>query len=155
MCDKETNHETGKPAKLPLPEENKIANILRRLLIAWLTGVALEFMLLPAESRSLVTLDALKGMSLLRILLLTGIISNVLALLSPLPRWHNIEKWCLPLSFSLLAGLTLQNSYTLPYFCVCLLILLVLIGYAGADYLKRIRIRTKRPLRLQFCFSFT
>lgn len=148
MCRNESDPNTGKAAELRQPNHCPAANIFRRLLIGWLTAVSLVFLSLPEENRSLAALDALKGMSLFWVILLTGILFGTLSALSLLPRWHRLEKWCLPVSFSLLAGPTLQSSYTWPYFCVCLLILLFLIGYAGADYFKRIQFKAKSPCLL-------
>ena len=85
--------------------------LLRRLLLAWLTAAAGEFLLLPAGVRTMNGLQALAAMSLPRLLIVTGI---VLALLDGISRLvdHRAERWMLAGIFAVLAAAALKAART-------------------------------------------
>lgn len=117
--------------------------LIRRALCAWLGAATLEYLLLPAGQRSLVQLDALKGMSLLRFLLIGAGIFLALCLADLLPRRHGagetalrsgraafLARLALPVLFALYAALALAASFTWGTLGGCVLILLLLTVYA-------------------------
>ena len=117
--------------------------LIRRALCAWLGAATLEYLLLPAGQRSLVRLDALKGMSLLRFLLIGAGIFLALCLADLLPRRRGagettlrsgraafLARLALPVLFALYAALALAASFTWGTLGGCVLILLLLTVYA-------------------------
>lgn len=117
--------------------------LIRRAFCAWLGAATLEYLLLPAGQRSLVRLDALKGMSLLRFLLIGAGIFLALCLADLLLRRRGagetalrsgraafLARLALPLLFALYAALALAASFTWGTLGGCVLILLLLTVYA-------------------------
>ena len=103
--------------------------LLRRLLLAWLTAAAGEFLLLPAGVRTMNGLQALAAMSLSRLLIVTGI---VLALLDGISRLvdHRAERWILAGIFAVLAAAALKATFTWAFLAACILVLAALLAYA-------------------------
>ena len=103
--------------------------LLRRLLLAWLTAAAGEFLLLPAGVRTMNGLQALAAMSLSRLLIVTGI---VLALLDGISRLvdHRAERWMLAGIFAVLAAAALKATFTWAFLAACILVLAALLAYA-------------------------
>ena len=54
------------------------ASLFRHLLLAWFIAATVEFLLLPAELKTMNGLKALGGMSFPRLLIITGIVLAVL-----------------------------------------------------------------------------
>ena len=117
--------------------------LLRRALCAWLGAAALEYLLLPAGLRSLVRLDALKAMSLSRLLLVAAGLIVALCLAgrflrpraaaetaAPAGRAASLVRWALALVFAAYAALALAASFTWGMLGGCALILLLLVVYA-------------------------
>ena len=68
------------------------AGLIRNLLLAWLTAATAEFLLIPAQLRSMNGLQGVAAMSFPRLLIVAGI---VFALLEGLSRLlpHGAERW--------------------------------------------------------------
>lgn len=103
--------------------------LVRRLLIAWLTAATGEFLLLPAELKTMIGLQALAAMSLPRLLIVMGI---VLSLLEGTTRLlsHKAERWMLAGVFAVLSAVALTASFTWPFLAVCALVFLMLLVFA-------------------------
>ena len=114
------------------------AELIRHLVLAWLTAAAGEFLLLPEEVKTMNGLQALAAMSLPRQLVVTLIL---LALLEGLSRLmdRRAERWMLCAVFGVLAGAALAATFTWAFLGVCLLVFALLIVYAckGWDDGKR------------------
>ena len=103
----------------------RAAVLIRRVILAWMTAAAVEFLLSPGDLKDLHTIAA---MSPARMLVLTGIL---LAALQAVPeRFAGAERWALVGVFALLAVSGLMGSFTVPYLVVCLLMLGILAVYA-------------------------
>ncbi len=119
------------------PKTNPVPEVVRCLLLSWLTAVLVELCLLPAALRDLSKLDGLAGMSLPRIL---GITLGLTAVQIFLLRWtvtSRIQRWCLAAVFILLASVELAASFTWAFFAVCVLVLVILILYAVFGWDRR------------------
>ena len=105
------------------------ASLFRHLLLAWFIAATVEFLLLPAELKTMNGLKALGGMSFPRLLIITGIL---LALLEWMSRFLPgiIERWVLAGIFVLLAATALRATYTHQFMFLCLLFFVVLLVYA-------------------------
>lgn len=120
-----------------------LPSLLRRALCAWLGAATLEYLLQPAGLRSLERLDALKNMSLIRVLLVGAAIFLALCLAgrflrprtaaetaAPSGRAVPLARWALPLLFAVYAALALTASFTWGMLGGCAGILLLLVVYA-------------------------
>lgn len=103
---------------------------IRRLLLAWLTAAAAEYLLLPEQLRKLAGTDGLAQMSLLRVLLLTIILTGAVWLLSCFWKTEGWERWGLVSVFSVLALACLWSSASWAFLSACLLCFLILVIYA-------------------------
>lgn len=110
--------------------------LIRKLLLAWLLAVTVEYLLLPAGVRDLAKLTGLAQMSGLRILLITVALAAVLVALSRIKREALVERWALVAAFACLALAALLSSFTWPFLVICLLILglLAVYGCFGWEY---------------------
>lgn len=126
-----------------MTQKSTFPALLRRALCAWLGAATLEYLLLPAGLRSLVRLDALKNMSLVRVLLMGAALFLALCLAgrflhprtaaqtaAPSGRAAALGRWALPLLFAVYAALALTASFTWGMLGGCALILLLLTVYA-------------------------
>ncbi len=105
-------------------------DLIRRLILSWLLGAVMEYLLLPASYRALPGMDAFGAVSLGRFLLL---VAGVFSLLSALAIWCNTQKaerWSIVAAFALLSLFALNASFTVPFFVLCLLITAALVIYA-------------------------
>ena len=107
-----------------------VPGLIRKLLIAWLLAVTVEYLILPARLRDLTRLAGLARMSGLRILVITLAVTAVLLALSRLKREVVIERWALVAAFGALALVALVSSFTWAFLVICLLIVLILAVYA-------------------------
>jgi len=105
------------------------ADLMRQLLICWLVAVTVEFLLLPAELRGLTGLNGLKQMSLVRVLLITCGGTVLLWNLSRFWQTKLPERCCLAAVFAVLMVAALRASFTWAFFCVCGMVLLILVIY--------------------------
>lgn len=103
--------------------------VIRRLLLAWLFSAALQYTLLPAQSRDLTGLEsATPSFSVL----LTAVLS-VFLLLSLLNWWVDlarVERWAMLGCFGWLTVVAVSASFTLPFFLACMVLLAFLAVYA-------------------------
>lgn len=107
-----------------------LPGLVRKILIGWLLAVTVEYLILPADLRSLSGLEGLARMSGGRIFAVTALVSVVLLALSRLKPMLQVERWALATIFAALAALTLCVSFTWSYLAVCLLALGMLAAYA-------------------------
>lgn len=108
-------------------------SLLRNLLLAWLTAAAGEFLLLPADVKTMNGLQALAAMSLPRLLIVTG---AVLALLDSVSRLlgRRILRWMLTGVFAVLSVSALAATFTWAFLGVCVLVLALMAVYACAGW---------------------
>lgn len=124
-----------KPLRSLRQSVSDIPALLRKVLIAWLLAVTVEYLLLPSKLRDLAQLDGLARMSGLRIILITVTVTAALLALSHLKRAAMVERWALVGIFALLAGSTLLFSFSWAYLVICILAvgLFGVYGYFGWD----------------------
>ena len=104
-------------------------SLVRHIILAWLTSVAIEYFKLPEPLRDLSKLDGMAQMSLERVLLLTYCFTVVLYVISTFLKIDKFERWAIALVFSLIAGGTLWASISRSYLAVCVLILTALVVF--------------------------
>lgn len=109
---------------------SNIAELIRHLLLAWLFSALLEYFFLPKALQDISHLDGIAAMSMPRLLILTGIFTVVLWVLSLRYNISLWERWAMASVFTLLAGTVLTNTYTTAFALFCGLILGLLIIYA-------------------------
>lgn len=112
-----------------------IPGVIRKLLIAWLLAVTVEYLLLPAQVRDLAQLSGLAQMSGLRMGIIAAVLLVILLALSRLKFAALAERWVLVAVFAVLAPATLICSFTWAYLVVYLLILglFTIYGFFGWD----------------------
>lgn len=108
-----------------------LAPWIRHLLLAWLAAAGLEFALLPGGVRSLEGLDGLAQMSAGRLILVAAVVFVLVTAASKLMHNAAAERWLIVAAFTALAAVSLLASFSWAFLAVCLLVLAVLIGYAG------------------------
>ncbi len=107
---------------------NSFSHIFRRLLLGWLIGTLIEFLLLPHEVRELSGTECFGLMSPLRVLLIACGVLGMFTILSPFYSLEKWEKWGMISAFLLLWGVALRTSFRWSFFgagVLCLGILLV------------------------------
>lgn len=109
---------------------SNIAELIRHLLLAWLFSALLEYFFLPKALQDISHLDGIAAMSISRLLILTGIFTVVLWVLSLRYNISLWERWAMAGVFTLLAGFVLKSTYTTPFALFCGLILGLLMIYA-------------------------
>ena len=110
------------------------ADCLGRLLSAWLLAAAMEYLLLPAASRSLAELLAPANMRLPRVLLMTLAAFILLTLCSTFAPIRRFRRWVPFGNFFLLSVLSLAASFQPVYLGACCLILAVLAVYGAKGW---------------------
>jgi uncharacterized membrane protein len=113
-----------------LKQRINFPGFIRKLLIAWILAVTVEYLILPLNLRNLAQLEGLAQMSGLRMGIIATATLVVLLALSQLNIHPMIERWALVAVFAILAPATLIFSFTLPYLVVYLLFLGILAVYA-------------------------
>ena len=118
---------------------NKVAvpKVIRRMILAWLIAVLIEYSILPTELRSL---DPLTGISQMSIYRVAGI-AVALTLLFSMIRMEIVERWGIVIAFALLALLSLKSSATLPFYVTCVFILAALVVFALRGWNKSREVR--------------
>ena len=108
----------------------KLPKQLLYLLTSWMMAVMLEYLLLPEAFRSLAGLDGIARMSGLRVLCVTAFLMLLWNLLPE--KWVSpfARRWIPVYAFAIYATFGVLHSFTWPFFGVCILVLLVLVGYA-------------------------
>ena len=104
------------------------SDLMRHMLLSWLTALVVEYLLLPRALRSLEELDGLAQMSLPRVLGITVGLSSLLCTVFRLPK--RAERWCIVALFGLLAALALTASATWAFLAICTVVLVSFIVYA-------------------------
>ena len=104
--------------------------LVRKVLVAWLLAVTVEYLILPPSLRDLASLEGLARMSGLRIIVMTIAAMAALLALSRIKGHGLIERWALVAVFAVLALAALVASFTWPFLGACLLVLGLLIVYA-------------------------
>ena len=108
-----------------------VGDILRRMLLSWLTAVLVQYLSLRAELRGL---EGLEGLAAQSVLLLLGMAAFLFVLLSLLARRFEtlrLERWAIFVVFGILMITSLRVSPFAPrYLLACLMVLGVLGVYA-------------------------
>lgn len=104
--------------------------LVRHLLLGWLLAAGLELALLRPDLRELSQLTGVAAMSLPRLLCVTAVLTAGLGLLSRKKPFPRLERWCIIGAFALLMLLSLPESFSPAYLCICLAVLAILIVYA-------------------------
>lgn len=105
-------------------------DLIRRILLSWITAVAVEYWLLPQELRALSALDGLAQMSLLRVFAVTAVLTVLLSLAGNAWPTAKAERWAMVTIFAAYAATALSASYTLAFAITCGMALAVLLVYA-------------------------
>ena len=108
----------------------RAADLVRRVLLAWITAATTEYLLLPEVLRDLSGLEGLAQMSLVRLVAVTAVLTGVLLLAGRFWNTAVAERWALPVVFAAFAWTAVQASPTEAFGIVCALVLVVLVGYA-------------------------
>jgi len=142
-----TLHQKTEDRKQVLPA------LLRRVLLAWLTAAAGEFLLLPDGVKTMDSLQALSAMSLPRLLIVTAI---VLALLEGVSRLmdHRAERWMLAGVFAVLSCAALAATFTWAFLAVCILMFVLLLVYACMGWDRSLPVKAS-PERSVLAASLT
>lgn len=111
-----------------LPPVPGAAPWIRRILLAWLTAAAAEFLLLPPELRNLADLRGLAEMSMGRLLAVAGGSFLLVSLLSRwIPEW--LERWGIAAAAFVLMLTALVSAFTWPLLMACGLVAAVMTFY--------------------------
>lgn len=121
------NHKTNFPP---------LTDLIRRVLLSWITAVTLEYLLLPPALRDLSGLTGLGQMSLLRVGVLTAALTAALCLLGTKRSTATAERWAMVAVFSVLTILAVMASPAPAFGIACLLVLGILLVYALRDRQK-------------------
>lgn len=120
-------------------KEDVIPRLIRRLLLAWLFAVTLEYLLLPASLRNLSDLKGLANMSLPRVCILTLGGFLLLEIADRLKKSSKAvlcckrrqrERWAIVGLILLDAALSLIASFTWAFLGACVLLIGILAHYA-------------------------
>lgn len=96
-------------------------DLIRRVLLSWLLAATVEYLLLPAQFRSLDSLRGLAEMSLVRVIVITCIGTMLLSGC----RCHRLERWGFAGVFAVLGGTALSASFSWAFAAVCLFLVLI------------------------------
>lgn len=111
-----------------------IAELIRKLLAAWMLAAAVEYLLLPKALRSLESLEGLAQMSLPRLLALMAVFTWIFYALKRIMDTTAVERWSMPAAFLVLACTAMSASFSWAFFGVCALAELGLILYAACGW---------------------
>lgn len=106
------------------------ADLVRRILLAWLTAAATEYLLLPAALRDLSGLEGLGQMSLLRVAGMTAVLTVALLLAGRFWNTAAAERWAMAAVFGIFAMTAVTASPAGAFGITCALVLVVLAAYA-------------------------
>ena len=116
-----------------LSPEAPPARWIRRLMLAWLTAAAVEFLLLPPGLRDLSGLSGLAAMSPARMALVAAGVFGAVTLASKVLS-EAAERWMLFLAGLALMVSALVSSFSWPFLAACVLVTAVLVVYAAAGW---------------------
>ena len=106
------------------------ADLVRRILLAWLTAATTEYMLLPAALRDLSGLEGLGQMSLLRVAGMTAALTVALLLAGRFCNTAAAERWAMAAVFGIFAMTAVNASPAGAFGITCAMVLVVLGAYA-------------------------
>lgn len=106
------------------------ADLVRRILLAWLTAATTEYMLLPAALRDLSGLEGLGQMSLLRVVGMTAALTVALLLAGRFWNTAAAERWAMAAVFGIFAMTAVNASLAGAFGITCAMVLVVLGAYA-------------------------
>lgn len=109
-------------------------DVIRHVFLAWLFAALLEYLLVPEALKGLDSVQGIGEMSLLRMGIVTAVMSVSLWLLSCFYPIAKIERCSVVGTFLLLACAALDQSYTGPFFLFCAIIFAILVVYAILGY---------------------
>lgn len=107
-----------------------IGDWIRHIFLGWLVAAFMEYLLLPDALRGLASTEGLAAMSLMRVLIVTVMVTIGLAVVSCFYKIEKIERWSMTGIFLLLACMTLDRSYSNAYLAVCGVVTVVFVVYA-------------------------
>jgi len=114
-----------------MPFSFKTSELIRRLLLSWLTAITLAYLRLTPEQRALTGTNDLSLLSPLRITGTTAMILIILYLFSRFFDSCATERWALVALFSFFSLCAWSaNAFSLPFILICLLVIAVFIAYA-------------------------
>lgn len=105
-------------------------DLIRRILLSWLTSVTIAYCVIPRSLQNLQSLDALQQMWLPAVLAMCVIFFALLCVLAYFRDTTELERWFFVPIFSILAFFSLRSSFSVPFFIVCLLTLAFLFIFA-------------------------
>lgn len=114
----------------PIKSQWLVADLLRRLGLAWLTAATVEYMLLPIPLRSMDSLNGLAEMSLARLLTVTAVLTLFLCIVPQKYHPPLLERWCIVGIFAILACAVVSTGATVYLTAACLAIIGTLAVYA-------------------------
>ena len=131
-----------------MPREWKILkkitapDLARHVVFAWLVAVAVEFLLLPEPLRDLAGLAHLQEMSLLRVVVITGILTLALTYLGVRFPLKNGERWGVVAAFFILSaagieGAAVESFTMLCLFCIAGFVVFGIRGWNGGEEICR------------------
>ncbi len=101
---------------------NPLPGLLRRLFLAWLLAVDMEYLLLPFSLRALGNTEGLAQMSFVRVAILTAVLTLLLTVAARYLPTEQAERWGLLTVYLCLAVLSLTANFSVPFLLVCLLV---------------------------------
>ena len=105
------------------------ADLVRRVILAWLLAVTVEFSLLPSQMRDLNGLEALAQMSSVRVLCLMFVNFVLLLLVSRFAETKCFERWLMAGTFAVLMTVSPYDSFSPAFLGITLLCLLLFLVY--------------------------
>ena len=136
----------GQKRPLSMPD------LVRQVLLSWLTAVTVEYLLLPEALRDLSGLKGLAEMSLTRVAVFTALMTAVLVLLGRFWNTAVAERWAMTAVFAVLGITAVNASPTAAFGTACALVLTVLAVYAllgwNKEPLRRSRVPKAPPVYL-------
>lgn len=105
---------------------SEAAGVLRRMILSWLIGVTVEYLVHPA---TLADLSAFAGISGLRVIAVTAMVFVGLMALRGTIRAET-ERWAMVATFAVLAVASLASSFSWGFLGACVLIFVGLAAYA-------------------------
>ncbi len=128
------------------------AALLRRVALAWLSAVTVEYLLLPEQLRDLSALDGTAQMSPTRIAAVACGVFLLLLALAFRFRTERVERACLAAVFAVLAFTALRASFTTAFLGICLLALAAVIVFAVFGWDHTPEPLPPEPAREKKCF---